>query len=124
MKSDQKATKRCILLLVPDLLFQSRLREQASALGYDTALADTPSSVETALEANPNLVVIDLHADGIDWRSAVSSANDSGAPVLAFGRHTEPQLLRSAREAGCKKVVPRSQLVEELPQLITECARA
>ena len=124
MKSDQTATKRCILLLVPDLMFQSRIREQAQVLGYDTALADTPSSVETALEANPNLVVIDLHADGIDWRSAVMLANDSGVPVLAFGRHTEPQLLRSAREAGCKKVVPRSQLVEELPQLITECARA
>ena len=123
MTSDQTATKRHILLLVPDLMFQSRIREQAQVLGYDTALADSSSSVETALEANPNLVVIDLHADGIDWRHAVVSANDSGAPVLAFGRHTEPQLLRSAREAGCKKVVPRSQLVEELPQLITECAR-
>ena len=124
MKSDQTATKPHILLLVPDLLFQSRIREQAHALGYETALADTESSVETALEASPNLVVIDLHADGIDWRSAVVSANDSGAPVLAFGRHTEPALLNAAREAGCKKVVPRSQLVEELPQLITACARA
>ena len=124
MKSEQTATKRCILLLVPDLMFQSRIREQAQALGYDTALADAPNSIETALEANPNLVVIDLHADGIDWRSAVVSAKDSGAPVLAFGRHTEAALLNAAREAGCKKVVPRSQLVEELPQLITACARA
>ena len=124
MKSDQTATKRCILLLVPDLMFQSRIREQAQVLGYDTALAETENSIESALASDPNLVVIDLHADGIDWRSAVMLANDSGVPVLAFGRHTEPQLLRSAREAGCKKVVPRSQLVEELPQLIAECARA
>ena len=123
MQSDKTVTKRHILLLVPDLLFQSRLREQANALGYDTALADTPSSVETALETNPKLVVIDLHADGIDWRSAVASANDRDTPVLAFGRHTEAALLNAAREAGCKKVVPRSQLVEELPQLITTCAR-
>ncbi len=124
MKSDKTATKRHILLLVPDLLFQSRLRAQAIELGYETALADTESSIETALESNPSLVVIDLHADGIDWRSAVASANDGGAPVLAFGRHTEAALLNAAREAGCKKVVPRSQLVEELPQLITACARS
>ena len=123
MKGDKTATKRHILLLVPDLLFQSRLRAQADALGYDTALADTEGSIETALASDPDLVVIDLHADGIDWRGAVVSANESGAPVLAFGRHTEAALLNAAREAGCKKVVPRSQLVEELPQLITECAR-
>ena len=123
MKSDHTAAKRRILLLVPDLLFQSKIREQAHALGYETALADTESSIGSALALDPNLVVIDLHADGIDWRSAVLSAIDSGAPVLAFGRHTEAALLNAAREAGCKRVVPRSQLVEELPQLITACAR-
>ena len=38
MKNDKTATKRHILLLVPDLLFQSRIREQAHALGYETLL--------------------------------------------------------------------------------------
>jgi hypothetical protein len=38
--------------------------------------------------------------------------------VLAFGRHTEPATLRAARDAGAETVVPRSQLVEELPALL------
>jgi hypothetical protein len=44
--------------------------------------------------------------------------NPVSVPVLAFGRHTEPQMLRSAREAGCAEVVPRSTLVDEMPALV------
>jgi hypothetical protein len=52
----------------------------------------------------------------------VELAKERGAPVLAFGRHTEAALLREARVAGCDRVVARSQLVEELPALLGEVA--
>ncbi len=130
-----------ILAVVSDLMFQSRLREQALALGYDFAAADTPAAVRNALafrrqvekadnsaalrktlKSKPALVVVDLHVAGVDWRDAVMLAKERGVPVLAFGRHTEAQLLRSARDRGCDRVVPRSQLVEELAALIAELA--
>jgi CheY-like chemotaxis protein len=113
---------KTILALVSDLLFQSRLREQARALGYEIAVADTPESLRDGLDRSPALVVIDLHVAGLDWRQAVEAAKRAGVPVLAFGRHTEAKLLRSAREAGCGRVVPRSTFVEELPRLIEELA--
>lgn len=111
-----------VLAIISDLMFQSRVQEQARAMGYEVVLADTVDAAREALAAAPALVVLDLHVDGIDWRQAVSMAKERGLPVLAFGRHTEAQLLRSAREAGCDRVVPRSTLVEELPQLIEELA--
>lgn len=109
-----------IAAIITDLLFQSRVQEQARALQYGIAVADTPDAVRDALAAGPALVVLDLHAGGVDWREAVAQAKEHGVPVLAFGRHTEAQLLRSAREAGCERVVPRSTFVEELPRLIKE----
>jgi len=118
------AEERTILLIIPDLMFQSRLREQAAALDYGVAIADTNAAVIDALAAAPQLAVIDLHAAGIDWQAAVAAAVERGVPVLAFGRHTEPGLLRAAGDAGCACVVPRSQLVADLPQLITETARS
>ena len=118
------ATDRSILIIVPDLMFQSRLREQAAALAYGVAIADTDVAVIGALAAAPRLAAIDLHAAGIDWQAAVAAAVEQGVPVLAFGRHTEPGLLKAAADAGCARVVPRSQLVTELPQLIAETARA
>ena len=111
---------RTILAAVTDLLFQSRLREQASALGYDFVAADAGDALRHALTARPCLLVLDLHVVGVDWREAVSAAKEQGVPVLAFGRHTEPALLRAAREAGCDRVVPRSTLVEKLSELLGE----
>ncbi len=113
-----------ILAVITDLMFQSRLRDQAQALGYTFALADTPETLDHALDAAPALVVLDLQIEDIDWRIVVKSAKERRVPILAFGQHTKTQLLRSARDAGCDRVVPRSTFVEDLPQLIAELAPA
>ena len=105
-----------------DLLFQSRLREQANATGHDFTVGDSAGATADALEARPVLVIVDLHVDGVDWQSVVTRAKEQRVPVLAFGRHTEAELLREAREAGCDRVVARSTLVQELPALIQELA--
>lgn len=113
-----------ILAVIADLLLQSRLREQVRALGYRFALADTAEAIAEALDAAPALVVLDLQIEDIDWRLVVEAAKARSVPILAFGRHTKAQHLRSARDAGCDRVVPRSTFVEELPQLIEELAPA
>ena len=114
--------RACVVAVITDLMFQSRVREQAGALGYDVRVADTPDTLREALAAGAHLAVLDLHVGGIDWRQAVAAATERGVPVLAFGRHTEAALLREARAASCDRVVPRSTLVAELPALIEELA--
>ena len=115
---------RTIVAIVTDLMFQSRLREQIPALGYEVAVADAADSVDEAVADGPALVILDLHVTDIDWQHVVTAAKDRGVPILAFGRHTEAQLLRAARQAGCDSVVPRSTLVQELPALVKELAGA
>ncbi len=115
---------RTIVAVISDLMFESRLREHASALGYDVRATDTLEATQEVLTEGPALAVLDLHVAGVDWRLAVEAAKERGVPVLAFGRHTEARLLRAAREAGCDRVVARSTLVEELPSLILELAGA
>ena len=61
---------------------------------------------------------MDLHERAFDPETGVGDAKVAGARVLAFGRHTEPAVLRAARAAGADIVVPRSQLAEELPELL------
>jgi len=111
-----------LVAVITDLMFQSRVREQAGALGYDVLVADTSGALRAALAADARLLVLDLHVSGIDWRDAAAAAKERSVPVLAFGRHTEASLLREARAAGCDRVVPRSQLTAELPALIEELA--
>lgn len=109
---------RTIVIVVVDLLFQSRISAAAEALGLDTRIADTPSSVDATIAAAPALVVVDVDATGIDAASVIRAAKAAGAKVLAFGRHTQPGALRSARDAGADTVVARSQFAEELPELL------
>ena len=113
-------TGTSVLAVITDLLFESRVREQTQALGYAFASVETTDAVRDALAAMPSLVVLDLHVTGVEWPEVVSMAKEAGVPVLAFGRHTAVDLLRAARDAGCDRVVPRSTLVEEMPQLIQQ----
>jgi DNA-binding response OmpR family regulator len=106
-----------ILVVCSDLMLQSRVREQAQRLGYDAPVADTLDELSASLDVAA-LLALDLHVAGLDWRAAAATARERGVPVLAFGRHTEPALLREARDAGVERVVARSTLVEELPALI------
>ncbi|MCI0778016.1 MAG: hypothetical protein J4N95_07525, partial [Chloroflexi bacterium] len=90
-----------ILAVIPDLMFQSRVREQAQALDFEITTADTMDEAIQALERSPGLLVLDLHAMGIDTTALAADAKARAVPVLAFGRHTETGVLRAAREAGC-----------------------
>lgn len=99
-------------------MFQSRIRAAVEQLGLEPRVADVAPAANIAVAAHPALVVIDLHAAGIDVPQVIRAAKDGGSNVLAFGRHTEPATLRAAREAGADSVVARSQLVEELPELL------
>jgi DNA-binding NarL/FixJ family response regulator len=88
------------------------------AAGLRARIADTAALAAAAMDEPPALVVVDLHAAGIDVMSVIRMSKAAGAAVLAFGRHTEPATLRAARDAGADAAVSRSQLVDELPELI------
>ncbi len=111
-----------ILVVIPDLMFQSRVREHAQALDFEITSADTMDEAMEALERSPALLVLDLHAMGLDTAALAADAKAREVSVLAFGRHTETGVLKAAREAGCDAVVVRSTFVEELPQLLRELA--
>ena len=117
------STSGRIILVATDLMRQSRVAEAARALGYTVAVATTAEEAREALHAGAGaIVILDLQAEGLPWRDVVAAAGP--VPVIAFGQHTKPDLLRAARAAGCRLAVPRSRLVEQLPQLIEKAKGA
>ncbi len=127
MARDTPAPGR-IILVATDLIRESRIAESARALGYQVQTAGTIAALGDALaSARPDLLILDLQAEGASWQEAVELARRVGGsalPILAYGQHTEPKVLRAARLAGCNLVVPRSKLVDELPQVIERAMRA
>jgi DNA-binding NarL/FixJ family response regulator len=111
-----------LLVAVSDLMFQSRIVAAAESLGLKTQIADSESALSAAI-GSASSVVIDLHDRAFDAVDVIGRAHAAGVRSMAFGRHTEPALLRAARDAGAAIVVPRSQLVEELPELLRRLMR-
>lgn len=105
------------IVAVPDLLFQSRIDGalRRRGIGWDAAGPGVQAG-DRARDAR--LLVVDLQADGVDAPALIRGAKAAGGVVLAFGRHTDAAALRAARDAGADLVVPRSQLAEELPELL------
>ncbi len=119
----QPSSSRRLLLVATDLILRSRLVEGARALGHPVAVAETADAARDALRSQrPALLVLDLQAQGLAWQDVVAAAKGAGVPVLAYGQHTKPSILRAARQAGCDLAVPRSRLVSELPALIERLA--
>ncbi len=98
-------------------MFSSNIEATLGRASYEVHIVDDLSGLEAALTPDVDAVILDLHA-GLETTDVVGLCTPLGVPVLAFGRHTEPALLRAAREAGCAQVVPRSTFVEEMAALV------
>lgn len=114
------------LLLSDDLIDASRITATARALGLDVRQLKSTDALLAAAEANvPGAVLVDLHNPGLDVASLVEAMRKvSPRPsVIGFGSHVDAARLKSARQAGCDRVLPRSQFFEELEANLREWLR-
>jgi hypothetical protein len=109
--------ERRLIVAVPDLIFQSRIEAAAVARGLVVVAAASDQQAEEAIGRGAAGLVVDLQAAGFAPRRVIEAARAARVPALAFGRHTDAAALRAAREAGAT-AVPRSQLAEELAELL------
>ena len=94
-----------------DLFFRGKIDAMLAASGHEVVAKPGGPA--------PDLVIADVNRTDPDE----VLARFPGVPVLGFGRHTDPELLRAARRAGFAKVVARSVLSERLPELVEELVR-
>jgi DNA-binding NarL/FixJ family response regulator len=111
---------KIVAVVVSDLMFQARITDAIRARGENAVVADDAGSLARAVSAGPSGAVVDVHERALDPLEAIRGLAAGGVPVLAFGRHTDPERLRASRDAGAVKVVARSDLVERLGDLLED----
>jgi hypothetical protein len=89
-----------VAVVVPDLLFGSRVQGGVEAAGHELV----------AVDADPDLVIADVEV--------VDPAGVEGPRRLGFYPHVQPELKARAEAAGFDLVVPRSRIARELPELV------
>lgn len=101
------------LLLSDDLIFTSRIVATARAHGVGvTAVKTADALLAKAKEQPPTGVIVDLHNPTLDV--VALRAGLPGVRLIAYGSHVDAERLKAARQAGCDRVMPRSQFVEKL----------
>lgn len=126
-----------IVYCCADLIFSTKIRSTADALGATTRPVRDAEMLRKRLDrvddGKPNDPVTALMLDldtgdaGLTMIEQVK-AHDAAIPVVAFGSHVATELLHDARQRGADFVMPRSQFTASLPDLvqrfgITQAAR-
>ena len=114
---------RNIIAAVSDMLFASKIRTTAEALGvnikFHRRLEDL---VEAAGKQRTDLILADLHNEKVDPLELARTlkANESlkAIPLLGFFSHVETDLRRQALEAGYDQVIPRSVFARDLALIL------
>lgn len=95
-----------VAVVVPDLLFGSRVQGGVQAAGHELVAPDS----------SPDLVIADVEV--------VDPAGVDAPKRIGFYPHVQPELKRRAEEAAFDLVVPRSRIARELPDLIEKVLAA
>jgi CheY-like chemotaxis protein len=114
---------RTVVAAVEDMLFASKIREAAKALGLIVNFPGRANGLlDTIREDPPDLIVVDLHSlrfNAIELAGELKS-NESlkTIPLLGFFSHVEKDLQRQAIEAGYDQVIPRSVFFRDLAAIL------
>lgn len=116
----------CVLVLSGDLLFGSRVQGALAAAGHDVELLADERRLRSRLGDRgapvPAALVVDLTGADLDGAAIVASLRAEGAlpgtRTLAFYSHVDAPARERAEQAGVDRVVPRSRMAREAPELI------
>jgi hypothetical protein len=98
-----------VVSIATDLMLASRVDAGLTAAGHHVVLA---RSVAGAPLDEAELIVADLEVADPEELAA------TGIPVLGYYSHVDAETKKRADAAGLAKVVPRSRMSRELPDLV------
>lgn len=120
----------CVLALVPDLLFGSRVQGALAAAGQEVELIGDEQRLRERLR-DPDapageVLIVDLTDERLDGAGILESLSGDGllaqVRTLAFYSHVDADVRTRATEAGFDLVVPRSRMAREAPELLAGLA--
>lgn len=111
----------CILVVINDLIFQTKIQSTAHSLGFFTHQLSSADTIGAVLgEFFPGLVIFDLNSARGEIFGAIEALRTAAdrPHVVAFCSHVDVALMDRARLAGADEVLARSQFTRDLPQII------
>lgn len=139
-----------VVVFVADLMFTTRIQNVVRGLDYrvqwvgraadiegeDVRGVITPGEqiggktgrlFELITAWQPALLLFDLSNKAVPWQRWIAALKSSPAtrriPVLAFGSHTNVELMQEAKRVGADAVLARSRFTADMPSLLQKYVR-
>ncbi len=105
--------------LCSDLLFVSKIRETAVALGYEPVAAHDPAGLQAAAR-QAGAVIVDLRRpDALAALDALAGSTETrNVPSLGFCDHQLTERMDEARQHGCGRVLAKGKFSADLRHLL------
>ena len=112
-----------VLALVDDLMFRSKIKSTATALGVTVAFAGSSDAALAAMRATlPALVIFDLNNPRTDPLGTLGAMKKDAAlasvPTVGYVSHVDVATIDAARAAGVDNVMARSAFTTQLQELL------
>jgi|SRR4051812_19867990 hypothetical protein len=103
-----------VIVLVRDLMFSGRIGATARAINVPVRLLRDPAALG---QVSGRRLIVDLNLAGA-LDAAIAWKRASAGEVVGFVSHVDAETIRLARAGGLDRVLPRSQFVNILPELL------
>jgi CheY-like chemotaxis protein len=115
---------RHVAIVVPDLLFATRILETARLSGIETVSMLAAAAHDAVRNHPPDLLIVDLEGpEAITLiRGIKSDPATAGVTVIGFYPHVAREVRSAALAAGADQVLPRSAFTMRLPQVLAGTA--
>jgi len=112
-----------VVYLVQDMLFTSKIREAAKAVGLTVQATRDPAALVTAA-ATAKLVIVDLRLPSALDALAALGADPAAKAIRSVGfiDHERLDVMDQARERGCGQVMAKGQFANALPRMLAGLA--
>jgi CheY-like chemotaxis protein len=115
---------RKVVAGVTDLFFVAKIEASGRRAGVDLQFVKSVDALLEEAQSGVDLLVLDLNDSNLDYLEALDrlrrQPETASVPTLAYFSHVDADLARLAREAGCARVVPRSQFSSRLVDLLRD----
>ena len=112
--TDPLSERPPVLVLVRDLMFSGRIGATARAMNIPVKMLRNAAALEGA---NGRRLVVDLNQPEA-LEAAVAWKGATGGEVVGFVSHVDADTIARARAGGLDRVMPRSQFVNALPEVL------
>ncbi len=112
-------------------MFSASIREAGQSPGAVLEFIGSAEEFDDALSHfQAVLFLLDLHHPKLGGEASHdlvkklrASPKNKGAYAMAWGRHTEPGMLKGAEKAGFDKAMARSAFVKQMPEIVQRAVR-